>query len=107
MKTLIKVLLITILMSFCACNDNSDIEKYGKHYQLHGDYQSLEKVVELMDSAVDTTYVKKILGEPIDMGFDYRYLVDSTGAEGCPIGAVFHINEEGRIDQQWIGEICE
>ena len=56
---------------------------------------------------VDTAYVKKILGKPIDMGFDYRYLIDSTGVKGCPIGAVFHISETGKIDQKWIDEICE
>ena len=41
------------------------------------------------------------------MGFDYRYLVDSTGENGCVIGAVFHIGEEGKIDQKWVDEICE
>lgn len=60
-----------------------------------------------MDLDVDTMYVKNILGEPIDMGFDYRYLVDSIGRNGCIIGAVFHINEFGKIDQEWIDEICE
>ncbi len=56
---------------------------------------------------MDTSYVKAILGEPIDMGFDYKYLIDSTGPKGCAVGAVFHINENGNIDQKWIDEICE
>lgn len=60
-----------------------------------------------MDLGVDTLFVKSILGEPISMGFDYRYLVDSVGPNGCSIGAVFHINEEGKIDQKWLDEICE
>lgn len=60
-----------------------------------------------MKLEVDTSYVKSILGEPIDMGFDYRYTVDSIGPNGCTVGAVFHIGEDGRIDQKWIDEICE
>ena len=60
-----------------------------------------------MDLGVDTLFVKSILGEPINMGFDYRYLIDSVGQNGCTIGAVFHINEEGKIDQKWLDEICE
>ncbi len=83
------------------------IKQLGQHYQNHKDYESLTKVVELMKLEVDTSYVKSILGEPIDMGFDYRYLVDSTGEKGCVIGAVFHINEKGKIDQKWVDEICE
>ena len=73
----------------------------------HNDYESLSKVVELIASTVDTSYVQSILGEPIDMGFDYRYLVDSIGSNNCVIGAVFHIDENGQIDQKWIDEICE
>jgi len=83
------------------------IYKYGKHYQYHQDYESLAKVVEQLELRSDTSKVRQILGEPIDMGFDYRYLLDSVGPQGCVVGAVFHIDEEGKIDQKWIGEICE
>ncbi|MFT5764419.1 MAG: hypothetical protein ACI8X3_001850 [Saprospiraceae bacterium] len=98
-----------LILSFLilACQSLSEIEKYGQHYQKNNDYQSLHKVVELMPLDSDSTYVRKILGEPIDMGFDFRYLIDSTGPKGCVVGAVFHINEEGKIDQKWLDEICE
>lgn len=62
---------------------------------------------ELLELGVDTVFVKSILGEPISMGFDFRYLIDSVGPNGCTIGAVFHINEMGTIDQKWINEMCE
>ena len=32
-----------------------------------------------MPEHADTSFVKNILGVPIDMGFDYRYLIDSVG----------------------------
>jgi len=89
------------------CSSKTEIEKLGKHFQKNNDYESLSKVVELMKSDADTAYVKQILGEPIDMGFDYRYLVDSLSPNGCAVGAVFHINKDGRIGQKWIDEICE
>lgn len=98
---------IILAFFFLACSTSSIIKKQGKHYQKHQDYESLSRVVELMELYVDTAYVKAILGEPIDMGFDYRYLIDSVGPNGCVIGAVFHINEAGKIDQKWIDEICE
>ena len=105
MKKLSKYLLTGILIF--GCKSMSEIEKYGQHYQQHMDYESLNKVVELTQPDADTSFVKSILGEPIDMGFDYRYLLDSTGPNGCVVGAVFHINELGKIDQKWLGEICE
>jgi hypothetical protein len=83
------------------------IERHGLHYQEHQDYFSLNQVVELMTEKADTAYVRSILGEPIDMGFDYRYLVDSVSPENCAVGAVFHIDEEGSIDDRWTGDICE
>ena len=85
----------------------SPLKQAGKHYQKHQDYQSLVKVVELLPPGSDSAYVRKLLGEPIDMGFDFRYLVDSTGERGCTYGAVFHIDSNGKIDQQWFDEICE
>lgn len=96
-----------LLLLFASCTSNSSIVDTGKHYQQHGDYKSLTKVVALMPANADTSYVKSILGEPIDMGFEYRYTVDSTGPNGCSVGAVFHISEKGKIDTGWVGEICE
>ena len=81
--------------------------KAGLHYQKHQDYPSLQLVVGQLPENADTALVQSILGEPIDMGFDYRYLLDSVGPNDCVIGAVFHIAEGGIIDQKWIGEICE
>lgn len=85
----------------------SELESLGEHYQKHNDFKSLQKVVNLIEMNSDTLFIKQILGEPIDMGFDYRYLIDSVGENGCAFGAVFHINEFGKIDQKWIDEICE
>jgi hypothetical protein len=107
MKKCKNYFLFVIVLSLFGCLSITEIEKYGQHYQKHNDYDSLNKVVELMKLEVETSYVKTILGEPIDMGFDYRYLIDSVGPNGCSIGAVFHINDVGKIDQKWIDEICE
>lgn len=95
------------LIFFFACTPKTAIEKLGQHYQQHQDFASLNQALELLPLGQDTAYVRNILGEPIDMGFDYRYLVDSTGENGCAVGAVFHIGENGKIDQKWTGEICE
>ncbi len=103
----ITIFLFGIFLFSLGCNQLPPIEEYGLHYQKHNDYISLSKVVELMKLDADTSYVKAILGEPLDMGFDYRYLVDSIGPKDCSIGAVFHIDSEGKIDQKWIDEICE
>jgi hypothetical protein len=89
------------------CGQKNDLQQFGKHYQEHQDFKSLQKVVELLPLNVDTTEVKKILGEPISMGFDFRYTVDSTGVNGCVLGAVFHIDDKGKISSKWTGEICE
>ncbi|PSR12902.1 MAG: hypothetical protein C7N36_10095 [Bacteroidetes bacterium] len=98
----------SLLLFMClACQQKSSLEKYGQHYQQHQDYESLSKVVELLPLDTDTSYVRRLLGEPIDMGFDFRYLIDSVGPNGCVIGAVFHISETGKTDQQWLDEICE
>jgi len=90
-----------------SCNQRTTVYTFGSKYQQDGDYASLVKAVELIPLQSDTAYVKSILGEPIDMGFDYRYLLDSIGPKGCVIGAVFHIDKNGKIDQKWIDEICE
>lgn len=86
---------------------NHPVGKHAKHYRKHGDAPSLAKVVEWVPLGTDTADVRRLLGEPIDMGFDFRYLIDSTGETGCQVGAVFHIDDQGKIDDKWIGEICE
>ena len=105
MEKILKAIILILFIS--SCQSTSDLEKLGQHYQNHNDFKSLEKVVELIELYSDTLFVKSILGDPFDMGFDYRYLIDSVGEKGCVIGAVFHINEHGKIDQKWIDEICE
>lgn len=101
-----KQLLCLILgsLGLLAC---SGLKQAGKHYQRHQDYQSLRQVVDQLSLPADTLYVQKLLGKPIDMGFDYRYLLDSVGPMDCVVGAVFHIGEDGMVDDKWIGEICE
>jgi len=100
---------ILLLIAFftSTCEQPTELQQLGQHYQQHQDVESLKKVVDLVKLGADTSFVRAILGTPIDMGFDYRYLVDSTGANGCAVGAVFHIDDEGKIDQKWVGEICE
>ncbi len=104
-----KQLLLPFLAAFLLSNCSSEktIEDYGVHYQKHHDLESLQEVVNRVELNADTSYVSSILGEPIDMGFDYRYLVDSVSERNCSFGAVFHINDEGKIDDKWIDEICE
>lgn len=99
------ILFLFCLILFLGCS--ATLQKSGQHYQKYNDFNHLNRVVELMPKNADTAFVKSILGEPIDMGFDYRYLIDSVGPNGCVIGAVFHIGEDGKIDQKWVGEICE
>ena len=84
-----------------------ELEEYAAHFRKYGDAHSLRKVIELLDEDVDTARVRQLLGEPIATSFDYRYTVDSTGANGCTVGGVFHIDENGQIDNKWLGEICE
>lgn len=98
---------VFFFLLFVGCTSNSSIIDTGKYYQQHSDYKSLTKVVALMPVGVDTSYVKSILGEAINMGFEYRYTVDSTSPNGCSVGAVFHFGNKGIIDTSWVGEICE
>jgi outer membrane protein assembly factor BamE (lipoprotein component of BamABCDE complex) len=105
MKKHIHYLFLLALISSCAPKEAVFV--YGKQYQKNKDYKSLVQAVELMPSAITTQQVKKILGEPIDNGFDYRYLVDSTGVNNCTIGAVFNIDLQGKITHRWVDEICE
>ena len=90
-----------------SCTSKTEIVKYGQHYQKYNDYKSLSEAVKLMPADITTKGVKRILGEPIDNGFDYRYLIDSTGVNNCPVGAVFNIDQKGKITNRWIDEICE
>ncbi len=106
MYRIAKFMLFILLLS-TGCNQKLGLEEYGKHYQTLKDYKSLSKVVEQMEFDIDTGFVKRVLGEPISMGFDYRYLTDSVDANECIVGAVFHINTIGKIDQKWVGAICE
>jgi hypothetical protein len=105
MKKYIKYVFVLALSSGCAPKEAVFI--YGKQYQKNKDFKSLVKAVDLMPKDITTQQVKKILGEPIDNGFDYRYLVDSTGVNNCTIGAVFNIDLQGKITGRWIDEICE
>ncbi|MEZ4686540.1 MAG: hypothetical protein R3B47_10870 [Bacteroidia bacterium] len=104
-----KTISLLAAASLClfGCKQATELANHGKHYQQHQDYYSLNQVVELLPEGADTSLVKMLLGDPIDMGFDYRYTVDSTGPNGCVIGAVFHIGDDGKIDQKWLDEICE
>ena len=105
MEKILSLLFVIVLLS--QCSSKNELQLLGEHYQKHQDYSSLKKVVDLMPMESDSVFIKKILGEPIDMGFDYRYLIDSIGPNGCTIGAVFHFDEFGKNDQKWIDEICE
>lgn len=105
MKNILLLFSLSILLF--GCSTYANLRQYGKHYQKYKDYKSLSQTVELIPLGVKKSFVRKFLGEPIDNGFDYRYLIDSTGINGCTIGAVFHINEKNIIDQKWVDEICE
>ena len=105
MEKYIKYIFVLVLFSGFASKE--DAKKYGKQYQKHKDYKSLAKAVELMPTAITTVQVKNILGEPIDNGFDYRYLTDSISPNKCPVGAVFNIDNKGKITHRWVDEICE
>ena len=105
MKKYIKY--VFILALFSACAPKEDIIKYGQHYKKYQDYKSLVKAVELMPKDITTQQVKKILGDPIDNDFDYRYLTDSISPNKCPVGAVFNIDLQGKITGRWVDEICE
>ncbi len=103
MRSFLLIALLSPLL-FTACQT---VAKYGRCYQQTKDPDCLKQVLTRMEAGVDTAYVKEILGEPIDMGFDYRYLVDEQSEEGCPMGAVFHIGDGGKVSDMWFGAICE
>lgn len=98
---------LLLLLFLFACNSTQPLQQQARKFQQSKDYQQLQQLMALLPEKMDTSYVKKLLGEPIDMGFDYRYLTDSVSPKGCAVGAVFHIDEYGQIDQRWLDEICE
>ncbi len=77
------------------------------HYQKYGDIASLKAAFRQIPTQADTLTLKHILGEPVDFGFDYRYYSDSVGPKGCPVAAVFWINELGQVTAREIFEVCE
>ncbi len=105
MKKYIHYLFLLALLSSCAPKEAVFV--YGKQYQKYKDYKSLVQAVELIPADVTTSQVKKILGEPIDNGFDYRFLTDSISPNQCAVGAVFNIDNKGKITHRWVDEICE
>ncbi len=98
-------LLLGVLLLLLACT--SELEQYGRHYQQHRDLASLQKATALIEVGADTAFVRSILGEPIDFGFDYRYLSDSVGEHGAPVGAVFGIDDQGKVSWKDVFEIRE
>lgn len=82
------------------------IQKYGLHYQKYKDLKSLKKVIKLIKLPVDSLYLAKILGEPIDMGFEYRY-VAGTKIIKCPDCAIFRKDEKGLLIEKSIIKCCE
>ena len=100
-----KPLVLLGLLFVFACK--SPLDKHAAHYREHQDAASLKEVVKLFPQGADTTQVLKLLGEPIDFGFDYRYLTEELSEDNCAMGAVFHIDEAGKIDDFWYGAICE
>ena len=95
------------VLLLASCAGGKSLVAAGLHYQAHADGRSLKEAVRQIPLGSDTALVRKILGEPIDFGFDYRYTIARRGRKGCILGAVFHIDEGGKIDQKWFGEICE
>ncbi|MEM9982835.1 MAG: hypothetical protein AAF734_10080 [Bacteroidota bacterium] len=107
MRHLLVIAVSVLLVHQKEATAQSEIEYNAKKYKQEKKVKYLEKVVVLLPADVDTSYVKALLGEPIDMDFDYRYTTDERGKNGCIIGAVFHYNTNGKIEEKWVGEICE
>lgn len=99
-------LTVSVAFLVISCGTTA-LQRSGRHYQTYQDYASLWRVVEGIPLGSDTSYIRELLGTPIDMGFDYRYLLDSVGPNGCTLGAVFHLDDQGKVDQKWLNEICE
>lgn len=99
--------LITLLFVLCICFACSSLKKQAECYRVFKDAYCLQLLVDQVKIGTDTADIRKLLGEPINFGFDFRYLVDQQGENGCSMGAVFHIDDNGKIDDKWYGEICE
>lgn len=98
-------LILSFVLLIGACGNEA--KKLGNHFQEYRDLESLKKATEMIAVGSDTSYVKKILGTPVNFGFDFRYFSDSVGKNGYNIGAVFGINEQGKVSWKDILEICE
>ncbi|EAZ95008.1 hypothetical protein FBBAL38_11704 [Flavobacteria bacterium BAL38] len=101
------IIYVFVLALSSSCASKKEIIKYGQHYKKYQDYKSLVKALELIPTAITTAEVKRILGDPIDNGFDYRYLTDSISPNKCAVGAVFNIDKKGIITHSRVNEICE
>ena len=104
MKKLLSIVFVLFFCLSCA----SKIKKIANQFNEKNDYSSLQQFVELLPLESDTTILVDLLGMPtVKTSFDYRYIIDSVSDNRCPIGGVFHFNNKGKIDQKWVGEICE
>ena len=101
----LKITAFIALIGVVSCS--TPLERNAKHYREHQDAESLREVVRLFPKDADTSTVKTLLGDPIDFGFDYRYLTEEVSENNCAVGAVFHLSDGGKIDDYWYGEICE
>jgi len=99
-----KIQNVFFLLLFFSCVQKLDP---SAHFKKHGDISSLKAAFKLVPAQADTLILKTILGEPVDFGFDYRYYSDSIGPKGCPVAAVFWINEKGQVTNRDIFEVCE
>lgn len=98
MKLILSILFVGAVLS--------PVGKYGKHYRRHHDFESLQQAVDLIEPGTDTTAVKALLGPPVDMGFEYRYLTDSVDENNCPVGAAFRFTD-GRLTDRFVVPFCE
>ncbi|MDX2301734.1 MAG: hypothetical protein NW226_02990 [Microscillaceae bacterium] len=104
-----KIIYYCVLVSTLipACTTLTELQEHAGHYRRYQDYQSLNQVVNLIPLGADVKEVTRLLGKPIDNGFDIRYVLDSIGPNNCTVGAVFHLDENRKVDQKWLDEICE
>ncbi|HHB78030.1 MAG TPA: hypothetical protein ENK85_02205 [Saprospiraceae bacterium] len=103
-----KTLLITLSFFLVGtCTSKPKSPDPAAHYRAHGDIASLQAAFQLIPEKADTTILKNILGEGANFGFDYRYYSDSIGPKGCPVAAVFWIDQNGQVTNREIFEVCE
>ncbi len=100
-----KTLFITLSLLLAAtCHSTPDA---AAHYRKYHDIASLQAAFRQIPAQADTSILKKILGQPDDFGFDYRFYSDSVGPKGCPVAAVFWIDQNGQVTGREIFEVCE